>query len=193
MYRDITRDTQSLYRITRPGVFIFFAKNRSGSVTFSLEHSGAQAHAFFLFEGKQNDTLQLETLQRHTAKNTESHVRVVGVLNNTSRLDYSGTIRVEKNAPESVTSLDNKNLLLAPSTFAQTEPKLEILNDDVVCRHAAATAPLNAESITYLQSRGISPTRAKKLLTQGFLFDFQSRVDSLRKQYSDSTPSVIPE
>jgi len=64
------------------------------------------------------------------------------------------------------------------------KPQLEIYADDVKCAHGAAIGQLDPEEQFYLQSRGMNPDLARKLLTFGFASDLLGRIPlaSLRRQ-----------
>ncbi len=64
---------------------------------------------------------------------------------------------------------ENRNLLLSKASRVDTIPELEILTDDVSCSHGATVAPLEPEPLFYLQSRGVAPDDAVRLIVRGFL------------------------
>jgi len=70
----------------------------------------------------------------------------------------------------------NRNLVLSPDAKAHSVPNLEILCDDVLCGHGSSVGPLEEEHMYYLQSRGLSPARAERLLVKGF---FREVIDKL--------------
>ena len=70
----------------------------------------------------------------------------------------------------------NRNLLLSSETTIDTKPQLEILADDVKCSHGATVGQLEDDEIFYLASRGISPERARALLTFGFAEELIGRI-----------------
>lgn len=190
VYTDITHDTQSLYRLTKPGTFVYFLKNRSGELSFSLECPETRVYIFGIFEGDNADSFSLKTIQKHITPNTESHILIKSVLQNTSHLDYSGNILIGKEAQRSITSLENRNLLVGDRASVETKPFLEILADDVVCHHSATTAPLNSDHIAYLESRGIPNLKAKMLLIDGFLKDVKERIKTIKKHPMDDTKLI---
>ena len=74
-------------------------------------------------------------------------------------------------------SQEQKNILLSDSARADSDPKLEILNNDVIrCTHGAAVGPVDEEMVFYLQSRGLDRTTAEQLIVEGF---FQSTLSKL--------------
>lgn len=182
-YKDITTDTQTQYRLTEPGTFVFFLKNRSGDITFSIDHSDVIVHIFCVFDGEKNENFFLNTVQRHTAPNSESHMLVKSVLKENSKLYLTGNIFITKDAMASMASFANKNLLVGEKSSAETKPSLEILADDVQCSHSATTAPLNPSQIHYLQGRGLSQEQAEKLLIEGFLKEVGEKIQNLKNTH----------
>jgi len=76
---------------------------------------------------------------------------------------FEGSIIVPKIAQKTDASQLSRNLLL--SNFAQidTKPQLEIIADDVKCKHGATISQLNEEELFYMRTRGITLTEASKL------------------------------
>ena len=62
-------------------------------------------------------------------------------------------------------------MLLSEKSRAESIPELEVLADDVKAAHGAASAPIDAAQIHYLQSRGLSKMEASSLIVEGFLMD----------------------
>jgi Fe-S cluster assembly protein SufD len=55
-------------------------------------------------------------------------------------------------------------------------PNLEIENNDVRCSHASAVGPVDEEQRWYLESRGVPPTVAERLIVAGFFEEVISQV-----------------
>jgi Fe-S cluster assembly protein SufD len=78
-------------------------------------------------------------------------------------------IRVNAHSLRTDSNLENRNLLLSDHSRAESDPKLEILNSDVVrCAHGATVGPLDPEMIYYIQSRGIPREDAQRLVVEAF-------------------------
>jgi len=58
--------------------------------------------------------------------------------------------------------------LLSDDALMDTAPQLEIHNNDVKCRHAAAIGRLDQDAIFYLRSRGMARDVARSLLVHAF-------------------------
>lgn len=57
---------------------------------------------------------------------------------------------------------------LSPDTWAESVPNLEIHNNDVHCSHASAVGPIDPDQRFYLESRGVPPMIAERLVVAGF-------------------------
>jgi Fe-S cluster assembly protein SufD len=57
-----------------------------------------------------------------------------------------------------------------------TTPQLEILADDVKCRHGATIGHLDEDALFYLRSRGLAEPMARTLLMKSFLQDVTGRL-----------------
>jgi Fe-S cluster assembly protein SufD len=82
---------------------------------------------------------------------------------------YTGLIRIAPHAVRAEAYQDNHNLLLDETAKADTIPMLEILADDVRCKHAAAVGPIDEEQVFYLMARGIAREAAERLVVMGFV------------------------
>jgi Fe-S cluster assembly protein SufD len=70
----------------------------------------------------------------------------------------------------------NRNLVLSEGAHADSVPNLEIEANDVRCSHASAVGPIDADQLYYLESRGIPPDVAERLIVLGF---FDEVIDRL--------------
>lgn len=89
---------------------------------------------------------------------------------------FNGKIIVRPHAQRTDSSQSSRNLLLSKSAQIDTKPQLEIFADDVKCAHGATVGQLDAEEIFYLQSRGLSETEARNLLTFAFGAEIINRI-----------------
>ncbi len=148
-------------------------------VTLGGELSRTSLEVELLGEGARSDLLGLYfptgeqrfehwTVQQHTAPHTSSDLLYRGVLDDQARALYYGTIRVAPGARRTDAYQANRNLLLSSGAKAETNPQLEIANNDVRCTHGATVGPLEEEQLFYLRSRGLSRAAAERLLVAGF-------------------------
>jgi Fe-S cluster assembly protein SufD len=99
-----------------------------------------------------------------------------GILNGKSRAVFNGKVIVRKDAQKTDAEQMNRNLLLSEAARINTAPQLEILADDVKCRHGATIGHLDEDALFYLRSRGISDHSARTMLMQAFLQDVTGRL-----------------
>ncbi len=70
----------------------------------------------------------------------------------------------------------NRNLVLSEGAGAESIPNLEIEADDVKCSHASAVGPIDDDQLYYLESRGVPPEEAERLIVLGFFDDVFARL-----------------
>ena len=186
--KDISTETESLYTLAENEKAVFFLLNRSGDITFDLSGPGSAAHIFAFFLGKDTDKETLRITQKHSARNTTSHASVKTALFGQSEFTYEGMIHIEKSGRGSKASQEGRALLASPDTKAFFRPSLEILPEDVECRHAATVSPLNQEAIYFLKSRGLTEQQAKRILIEGFFKYDIEKIESL----GVSTENILP-
>jgi Fe-S cluster assembly protein SufD len=104
----------------------------------------------------------------HIPENCQSHQLYKGIVKNSARLEFAGTIRVAEGAQQTDASQQNRNLLLSPDARVWARPQLRIDADDVKCAHGASVGQLSEEEVFYLQSRGLPKSQAYAILTEGF-------------------------
>ena len=199
-FLDISTDTQTIYRLAESERTVFFMLNRAGEITIELTGPGATAHIFALYTGDETTKQTLSLIQRHLAPDTVSSALVKAALGGTASFSYDGAIIIAKNAHRSDASQESRALLLSAEARAHARPSLEILAHDVVCHHAATTAPLSADALYFAESRGLSKVAAYKLLIQGFFQEALERMEALnidtlpiRKQLPSSGVSYSSE
>jgi Fe-S cluster assembly protein SufD len=101
-----------------------------------------------------------------------------------ARAVFNGKVVVRPGAQRTDSAQSSRNLLLSSRAQVDTQPQLEIFADDVKCTHGATIGQLEAEEVFYLQSRGLSDSAARKLLTYAFGAEIIERipVPSLKRQ-----------
>ncbi len=55
-------------------------------------------------------------------------------------------------------------------------PNLEIEANDVKCSHASTVGPIDDDQLYYLESRGVPPAEAERLIVLGFFDDVFARL-----------------
>ncbi|HEX7276170.1 MAG TPA: Fe-S cluster assembly protein SufD, partial [Acidimicrobiales bacterium] len=136
----------------------------------------AELNAVYFTDGERMHDFR--TLQDHVAPSTTSNLLFKGAVQDHGRSVYSGLIRVRPEARGTSAFQTNRNLVLSEGAGAESVPNLEILTDDVSCSHASAVGPVDEEQLYYLESRGVPPVAAERLIVMGFLGEVLDRLPS---------------
>src|SRR5438067_8764111 len=118
------------------------------------------------------------TIPDHAAPATKSDLLFNVAVAGTYKSVYSGLIRVRKEAPGTNAFQTNRNLVLSEGAGAESVPNLEIETNDVHCSHASAVGPIDEEQLYYLESRGVPPEVAERLIVLGFFNEVLQRLPS---------------
>jgi Fe-S cluster assembly protein SufD len=143
-----------------------------------LEGRGGQADLLGIAETNDQQYVDFQTLQDHFGDATRSDLVIHNALRGRSSANFTGLIRINKSAHQTESSQEQKNILLSDRSKADSDPKLEILNNDVVrCTHGAAVGPVDQEMVFYLESRGLDRTTAERLIVEGFFQSVLKKVE----------------
>lgn len=134
-------------RVTGPG-----ASTRQIALYFA---GGEQMHDF-------------RTIQDHAAPHTTSDLLFKGAVQGHAGSVYTGLIRIGEQAKGSTAYQTNRNLTLSDGAWAKSVPNLDIQTNDVKCSHASTVGPIDLDQRFYLESRGVRPEVAERLVVLGF-------------------------
>jgi Fe-S cluster assembly protein SufD len=138
------------------------------------EGANGRMSGFYFTDGAQH--LDHDTQQNHLAPHTTSDLLFKGALRGHSRSVWQGMIYVARGAAKTDGYQANRNLVLEDTARADSIPGLEILADDVRCTHGATVGKLEQEPLFYLESRGIPPADAARLVVEGFFDPIMQRI-----------------
>lgn len=133
-----------------------------------LAGEGATADLAGLYFGFGDQTLDQQITVIHGAKDCISRQAFRGVLDDASTGVFNGGIDVSPGADGTDAEQSNDNLLLSDRAEINTQPRLEILADDVACKHGATVGQLDETALYYMRSRGIPALEARRLLINSF-------------------------
>lgn len=133
-----------------------------------LAGRGSNGDLLAAYFGEGDQTLDFRTFQYHDAPDTTSNLLFKGAVGGHSRSVYTGLIRVDKAARGTNAFQTNRNIKLSDTAWAESVPNLEIETNDVHCSHASTVGPVDAEQRFYLESRGVAPRTADRLIVAGF-------------------------
>ncbi|CAN5598459.1 hypothetical protein BH10ACT2_BH10ACT2_00720 [soil metagenome] len=132
---------------------------------------GASTKQIALYYADGTQMHDFRTLQDHIAPRTNSDLLFKGAVQDSAKSVYTGLIRIREEAKGSVAFQTNRNLTLSEGAWAESVPNLDIKTNDVKCSHASSVGPIDEDQRFYLESRGIPPDVAQRLVVLGFFDD----------------------
>jgi len=120
----------------------------------------------------------------HETPNCISNVEYKGALQGDSaHTVWIGDVLIRSTAEGTNTYELNRNLILTDGARADSVPNLEIETGEIVrAGHASATGRFDDQQLFYLESRGITPDEARRLVVRGFFADIVNRIGVVEVQ-----------
>ncbi|MFI5332626.1 MAG: SufD family Fe-S cluster assembly protein [Candidatus Babeliales bacterium] len=157
--------------------------HHNASITYTVAYVGSGEHSIELFllgRGASitcnglygiTDTQRciITTKQEHTVPGATSSVLIKGVVGGHAVAEYTGMITIAEPATQSDATQQAATLILSPHARARSVPSLQVLTNDVRCKHGSAVGQLDPDLLFYAQARGISHEQSKRMLLHGFL------------------------
>jgi Fe-S cluster assembly protein SufD len=161
-------------------------------VLFAGEGGECVLNGLFVVDGTRHT--DSHTRLDHARPHCTSREVYKGIVDGSARGVFDGVILVRKDAQKTDAWQTNKNLLLSRQALVDSTPRLEILADDVKCKHGSTTGQLDPNALFYLRSRGIGEAAARALLTYAFASDLLHgiRVEPLRAAMETYLKSRLP-
>lgn len=133
-----------------------------------LTGQGASARQIAIYFAGGSQMHDFRTLQDHASPRTTSDLLFKGAVQDTAKSVYTGLIKIRENAKGSNAFQTNRNLTLSEGAWAESVPNLDIATNDVKCSHASTVGPVDIDQRFYLESRGVPPDVAERLVVLGF-------------------------
>ena len=162
-----------------------YARVRTEARVSGAGASTRQVALYFAVGSQKHD---FRTIQDHDATHTTSDLLFKGAVQDHARSVYTGLIKIREHAGGSVAFQTNRNLTLSEGAWAESVPNLDIRTNDVKCSHASTVGPIDEEQRFSLESRGIEPSIAERLVVLGFFDEVLQQlptgalVDDLRRR-----------
>nr|MDP9006752.1 SufD family Fe-S cluster assembly protein [Actinomycetota bacterium] len=145
-------------------------------VESTLAGRGSSGEMLAVYFGEERQMHDFRSLQDHVAPRTTSNLLFKGAVQGRARSVYTGLIHIGKQAAGVDAFQTNRNIKLSEGAWAESVPNLEIENNDVRCSHASAVGPVDEDQRYYLESRGVPPARAERLIVLGFFEEVLERL-----------------
>lgn len=167
------------------------ARNDIATV-FNGERCETLFNGLYFVDGRRH--VDHNTIIDHAQPNCQSREFYRGILADTARGVFSGRVLVGKGADGTDSVQRSDSLLLSKMARADSRPELEIYADDVKCAHGATVGQLDADSLFYLRSRGMTMEDARNMLIYAFAAQSLERIasESLRSRATVGINALLP-
>lgn len=135
-----------------------------------LDKPGAEVELFGVYFTDTDQHQEHRLFVNHSAENCRSDVQYKGALQGQqAHAVWIGDVLIGKQAFNTDSYEQNRNLVLNEGAKADSVPNLEIENGEIAgAGHASATGRFDEEQLFYLLSRGIPEDIARKMVVHGF-------------------------
>lgn len=142
---------------------------RRNELTIDLRGHGATVavSGASLTDGAQH--LDTQLAMNHCEPQGTSTQRFRALAAEQSKTILNGRIHILPQAQKSDAAFNVRSLLLSRGAELNAKPELEIYADDVACAHGATVGELDATSVFYLRSRGLTEQAARAALAYAHL------------------------
>jgi Fe-S cluster assembly protein SufD len=166
----VTQLSLNLGKGARAAIHILNAGGEYGRIELDVTlHEGADFTLGGAQLGTESQTLEIVTTVTHAEPDAVSRQLVRSVLGGQSTGTYLGKVAVSRGANGTDAGQSVRAMLLDRTATANAKPELEIFADDVKCAHGCAVGELDTQGLFYLQSRGLTPPQAKRLMLRAFI------------------------
>lgn len=153
-------------------------------VLFLGEHASANVNGLYLADRNQKvyNNIKIE----HQKPHCTSQQNYKGILDDAAESAFKGYIKVYPHAFQTDARQNNRNILLTDKAKIDSQPFLEIDNDDVKCSHGVTVGNLDGEALYYMRTRGIGKQQATLLLMYAFCAEIigKIKITSLKEYLS---------
>lgn len=137
----------------------------SQNTTILEKNSNYDLKSAFLIE---DNKTYIQNKSIHLESNSQSNMSVNGAVLGKSHVYNDGLVRIENSAPNSIGHQNMQNLILEQGASINSEPILEIENNNVECSHGSSVSDVSEDVLFYMNSKGISKEIAINLIVEGF-------------------------
>lgn len=135
-----------------------------------------------LLSGSQRLLARTEHLHNEPKSFSRSSFRYAAA--GSAQVNVQGNVEIARGANSADAHFVAKSLLLSREAVVKVVPMLSVKTGEVTAGHGAAMAPVSADELFYLESRGIDGAEGRRMILEGFLLGFEA------KQMSDVRAAV---
>jgi Fe-S cluster assembly protein SufD len=150
-------------------------KNKTNAIT-KLNGEGSETFLYGVMLASEKQHIDSDISTIHDAPYTTDEMLARGVVLDEAKGIFRGVIEMENGSRKAKGSLHEKALMVGNGAEADAVPEMTINENDVKAAHSASVGELDPKQLLYMQSRGISKERARRLIILGF---FEPILDKL--------------
>lgn len=151
--------------------FLLDGKYIRSNIDVKILEKGAHAYLDGLFTPQKQEKCDIHSSIEHIAGSTFSDQLFKGILSDESHGSFTGEVIIPRDSQKVEANQLSKNLLLSNKAKIDSRPVLIISADDVKANHGATIGQISDEELFYLQTRGLTKQRGRKLLAHAFGID----------------------
>ncbi len=141
---------------------------RTRTVT-NLNGENAEVLQNTVYIAAEDQEFDVKARINHNAKNTRSHFKARGALNDKAKVILRGNIKINEGLTGCAGAQEQRTLLLSKDAQMNAVPDLEIENNNVECAHATSITQVDPKKVFYLMTRGYDASTAKQQITEGHI------------------------
>ncbi len=131
-----------------------------------------------IYIGKKEDRIDMNYYMINKGENSNSNIEISGSLFDDSHKSFKGTIDFVKGSINSI-GYENENcLLFSDKTISKSLPMLLCHEETVNGTHSVSTGKVDEDKLFYLETRGITKEKARKLLMMASFNKILNRLDN---------------
>jgi Fe-S cluster assembly protein SufD len=146
------------------------------TIEVSLDGPDARFAHKGIIAGRGRQHFDVQEFVDHVAPRTQSNLFTKSAMRDKARSIFIGLLKVHPGAVKIKAYEINRNLMLSRGARADSQPKLEILADDVQCGHGSSTGTVDDSQLYYLMSRGLDRAQSERVIVEGFMQDILAKM-----------------
>lgn len=154
-----------------------------------LNGDGSKTSVETAYLVKNSNTVDYNIVVNHYGKNTESRINAAGALEDNATKVFKGTIDFKTGSAGSVGSETETVIMLSDNAVNKTVPIILCSEENVEGSHGATIGELDADTLFYFESRGISREEAEKIMAYAALEHLIRLVDN--SQFESSVRKAL--
>ncbi len=152
-------------------------KNTKSSSMASAEGTGSKISVNEIVLGNGSQAFDLGTFTLNSGAGSNTTLRSGAVLRDRSLCTLKGYAKVAETAKGAYSYVEERGLVMDSDARMRPLPDMSIDCKDVAfASHSASAAPIDAEKLFYLMSRGIEEARAKRAFVASFLSKYLASI-----------------